>query len=619
MVGSRVSFTLMMALVASAAGCNDNPSAAPVWLEGSERVFDDSVLHEIHIEVAPEYIPALEYDDEQRIPCTFTFDGTTLEHVAIRQKGHGSQAGSLEGKPSFSVRFDELVPGQTLHGLDKLILNNASMDPTLMHEPLGYDLYQRADIPSRRTAHAVVTLSGMRTGSENFGVYVMVEAVNRTLLARHFGDQHDDGNLFEDENAGDFAEDPYAIDLKNEHKPGRSRQRLVDFADFLHAASDDELIERLDEYIDLERAVDSFAVDLLAQHCDGFWLAAHNYYMYEHPADHRFIMLPHGMDLLFEPTGRSCGVIPEPHTLPTTLGERFAAHPALRQRVEQAIVRILDDVWDVAHMEARIDALGVLLDTASHDAPAFLSDRADFHIAQEALKRLLRDTDEAWRSATSATCGDGVRSGNELCVSMCDDGNVIDGDGCSSQCILEFCGDWIVQPGIGEVCESEPGCRWDCRAVIVCGDGVRDPGELCDDGNPVDDDACSNNCRPNCTYEMHAGGVYAFCPQPAPQGYALDVCGRLHATPAVPRSPEEHAWMVQRTQALAAGAWWMGLDSSAGQWWAADGLPLTWEGWGANQPDEPDDGACALIDPDLGGAWNDRPCQEEHPIVCKLF
>ncbi|MBK7825969.1 DUF4215 domain-containing protein [Nannocystis sp.] len=30
----------------------------------------------------------------------------------------------------------------------------------------------------------------------------------------------------------------------------------------------------------------------------------------------------------------------------------------------------------------------------------------------------------------------------------------------------------------------------------VCGDGVQDPGEGCDDGNAVDEDACLNNCEP---------------------------------------------------------------------------------------------------------------------------
>src|SRR6185503_13050942 len=35
---------------------------------------------------------------------------------------------------------------------------------------------------------------------------------------------------------------------------------------------------------------------------------------------------------------------------------------------------------------------------------------------------------------------------------------------------------------------------WDCFGVEVCGDGLLDFDEECDDGNQVDDDSCSNNC-----------------------------------------------------------------------------------------------------------------------------
>jgi spore coat protein H len=609
---------MLAALVGSAAGCTGDPGS-PGFVDETERVFDGSVLHEIRIEVAPEYLPALEYDHEQRVPCTFTFDGTTLEHVAIRQKGLGTHAGSLYTKPSLSVRFDELVPGQTLHGVDKLILNNGGMDPTLLHEHLGYDLYQRADVPSRRTAHAVVTLAGMPSGAQTYGVYVMVEAVNEKLLARHFGEQHDQGNLFEDEDAPDFAEDPLAIDLKDDDEPGRSHQRLVAFADFLNTATDDELAERLDEFIDLERALNGFAVDLLAQHGDGFWLAAHNYYLYEHPVDHRFVMLPHGMDMAFEATGEMCGSIPDPLSVPTVLGERIARHPALRERLRQAIDHVLDDAWDVELMEARIDALSTLLDASQHAEPVFVAEVAAHRASREALKRLLRDTREAWRPTAVATCGDGVRGGNELCASMCEDGNRVDGDGCSAQCLLEYCGDWKVQPGLGEVCEDAQGCRWDCRALIVCGDGVWDDIELCDDGNLDDDDWCNGDCAPNCTYETRHGDVYAFCPYPASHERARDICGFLHAIPALPRSREDNKWLMRRARELAAGEWWIGLDSHAGQWWAADGLPVTWFAWGAGQPDEPAGHACAAIDPDTRGVWKDHPCHEEHPVVCKMF
>jgi cysteine-rich repeat protein len=63
------------------------------------------------------------------------------------------------------------------------------------------------------------------------------------------------------------------------------------------------------------------------------------------------------------------------------------------------------------------------------------------------------------------SCGDGYVDVRE----ECEDGNVVDGDGCSS------------------VCQLEP----------VCGDGVRHPPEGCDDGNTIDSDGCSSWCQPD--------------------------------------------------------------------------------------------------------------------------
>ncbi|HEU5182281.1 MAG TPA: DUF4215 domain-containing protein, partial [Candidatus Polarisedimenticolia bacterium] len=63
-----------------------------------------------------------------------------------------------------------------------------------------------------------------------------------------------------------------------------------------------------------------------------------------------------------------------------------------------------------------------------------------------------------------------------------------------------YCGDGLLQPGSGETCDQtafQPGapsgrtCRTDCT---FCGDGIVNGGELCDDGNNIDTDACGNNC-----------------------------------------------------------------------------------------------------------------------------
>lgn len=64
-------------------------------------------------------------------------------------------------------------------------------------------------------------------------------------------------------------------------------------------------------------------------------------------------------------------------------------------------------------------------------------------------------------------CGNGVVEEGE----ECDDGNSNDNDACHSDCKL---------------CPPLPG---------ACGNGVVDPGEECDDGNNVDGDSCSSLCK----------------------------------------------------------------------------------------------------------------------------
>jgi cysteine-rich repeat protein len=98
-------------------------------------------------------------------------------------------------------------------------------------------------------------------------------------------------------------------------------------------------------------------------------------------------------------------------------------------------------------------------------------------------------------------CGDGEIEGAEIC----DDGNTIDGDGCSSDCIPEICGDSILEMnGIDpdEECDDgnlDPGdgCDGECNCEPeVCGDGILGCTEECDDGNTIDDDECRNDCTP---------------------------------------------------------------------------------------------------------------------------
>ena len=74
-------------------------------------------------------------------------------------------------------------------------------------------------------------------------------------------------------------------------------------------------------------------------------------------------------------------------------------------------------------------------------------------------------------------CGNGVLTSDETC----DDGNTVDNDGCSGDCKKITSG-------------------WQCRVpgkpcTPICGDGKLEGGENCDDGNTLSNDGCSTTCQ----------------------------------------------------------------------------------------------------------------------------
>ncbi len=91
-----------------------------------------------------------------------------------------------------------------------------------------------------------------------------------------------------------------------------------------------------------------------------------------------------------------------------------------------------------------------------------------------------------------SVCGDGMLEGLE----QCDDGNQTDGDGCSSTCQTGVCGNGSIEPG--EQCDdgnttNGDGCSSHCQTT-VCGNSVIEDGEECDDGNATSGDGCSSTC-----------------------------------------------------------------------------------------------------------------------------
>jgi len=107
-------------------------------------------------------------------------------------------------------------------------------------------------------------------------------------------------------------------------------------------------------------------------------------------------------------------------------------------------------------------------------------------------------------NCTPLRCGDGIQDTGEVC----DDGNVVSGDGCSADCkSKETCGNGIIDLAKGEQCDAGSAnsnaanapCRLNCK-LPACGDSITDTalGEQCDAGSANSnspDAACRTNCQ----------------------------------------------------------------------------------------------------------------------------
>jgi cysteine-rich repeat protein len=104
-------------------------------------------------------------------------------------------------------------------------------------------------------------------------------------------------------------------------------------------------------------------------------------------------------------------------------------------------------------------------------------------------------TSESSDTGVPPSCGDGNVDVDE--GEACDDGNIQDGDGCTAECMLESCGDGVVQ--MGEECDDgnmvdTDACLDECTDA-ACGDGtIQLEVEECDDGGTMSGDGCSSIC-----------------------------------------------------------------------------------------------------------------------------
>jgi cysteine-rich repeat protein len=151
----------------------------------------------------------------------------------------------------------------------------------------------------------------------------------------------------------------------------------------------------------------------------------------------------------------------------------------------------------------------------TYDSKNFITENIKGFGSTKRIAQLLnlnfKDTNTNKNLALAPVCGNAIKESGE----GCDDGNLVNGDGCSSVCLIEInstCGNGIIESG--ETCDdgnliSGDGCSPFCslESTQKCGNGIVETPETCDDGNTVANDGCSPFCSIESTAKCGNGIV----------------------------------------------------------------------------------------------------------------
>lgn len=263
--------------------------------------FNDNIVHEISITIKPADFAKLRFDplDHTWYDCDFTwrYQGRDIvvPNVAVHQHGRGS-ASSV--KPSLHVGFDHNDTTQEFlgpKGLKSVLLRNNTQDPSMLHERVSMLFFRRMGIPAEREADARLNVNG-----QYFGLYTIVESVNKRFLNEWFGEK--EGYLYKFEPNIPFyweyrGPDPslyVPVNFSPEtHESDPKPGPLVDMIRTINQTSDANYQSAMAPFTDLRLYLSHLAVEHFLADTDGMAgvSGTNNFYLYrlENKTFNRFI------------------------------------------------------------------------------------------------------------------------------------------------------------------------------------------------------------------------------------------------------------------------------------------------------------------------------------------
>lgn len=249
--------------------------------------FNANVVHDLSFNITTENWQDILANplDEEYHETSITFNGVTLDTVAIRTKGNSSLssvAQSNSDRYSFKIDINEYVDGQKFFGLKKFTLQNSYNDPSYMREAIAYDLLSEMGVATPKHAYVNVYVNG-----ELFGLYLMVEAIDGEFLEHNFSNAN--GDLYKPDGVGSDLQWINADIGSYSDINLQSNEDTTDNGAFINFV--EKLSDGSTDVIDVDGLLRYMSVSVALSNLDSYHgPLAHNYYIYEQ--DGTFSLLP---------------------------------------------------------------------------------------------------------------------------------------------------------------------------------------------------------------------------------------------------------------------------------------------------------------------------------------
>lgn len=237
--------------------------------------------------------------------------GERLDNVGFRMRGQGSLDVPTDKKP-WKINVDAYVEGQEYHNLKQLMFINSVGDPSMLQEKLAYEMMHFAGLPASHVAFVELwfDFSDDDEPSVFWGVYTMIERVDKKFLANRFDPENDHGNLYKASILqrgpmdlvyyGDSIEDyPTQNGLYAFGKA--TNEEEADYSDILNFVyvidgveyeTNEDFAHALEQVFNVDSFLRYMAVVVTIDSWDIYPNSANNYYLFNNPATGKFEWIP---------------------------------------------------------------------------------------------------------------------------------------------------------------------------------------------------------------------------------------------------------------------------------------------------------------------------------------